>query len=376
LPERETASGPVGEPAGRASSWLVETPGRRAASGFAGMPTGQSAFGFAGGPGRREVPQQQTDCAPRPPVTLNISAVERDTGLSKDTLRVWERRYGFPLPGRDAGGERTYSAGDLAKLRVLRRLIDAGYRPGKIIRQPLAMLQALAAQTRSGPSAPAHETSGELARFAALIRTHDIGALRSALLQAALRLGVARFVIELAAPLDRLVAQMQLRGEIELFAAGLYGESMQVVLRRAIAAITTASASPRVLLTSFPRQDEVRALLMVEALLALEGCRCLSLGAQMPVVDTARCVLAQEIDIVALPFSAALNPGQVLEGLVELRARLPVGAEIWAIGPCPVLLRRPPAGVRVVDCFESIAPELARWREAQAGKLGKCVGEE
>ena len=35
-----------------------------------------------------------------------IAAVERDTGLSKDILRVWERRYGFPKPGRDAFGER------------------------------------------------------------------------------------------------------------------------------------------------------------------------------------------------------------------------------------------------------------------------------
>ena len=35
-------------------------------------------------------------------LTLSIAAVERDTGLSKDTLRVWERRYGFPAPQRDA----------------------------------------------------------------------------------------------------------------------------------------------------------------------------------------------------------------------------------------------------------------------------------
>jgi hypothetical protein len=35
---------------------------------------------------------------------LPIAAVERDTGLAKDTLRVWERRYGFPQPGRDANG--------------------------------------------------------------------------------------------------------------------------------------------------------------------------------------------------------------------------------------------------------------------------------
>ena len=41
-------------------------------------------------------------------VHLSISAVERDTGLSKDNLRVWERRYGFPNPQRDAFGERIY----------------------------------------------------------------------------------------------------------------------------------------------------------------------------------------------------------------------------------------------------------------------------
>ena len=34
-------------------------------------------------------------------ILFNISAVERETGLSKDTLRVWERRYDFPRPVRD-----------------------------------------------------------------------------------------------------------------------------------------------------------------------------------------------------------------------------------------------------------------------------------
>ena len=50
------------------------------------------------------------------PLTLSISAVERDTGLSKDTLRVWERRYGFPTPERDAVGERAYSLDQVEKL--------------------------------------------------------------------------------------------------------------------------------------------------------------------------------------------------------------------------------------------------------------------
>lgn len=62
---------------------------------------------------------------------LNISAVEREAGLSKDVLRMWERRYGFPKPSRDENGERQYSAEEVAKLRAMKRLMDVGLRPAR-----------------------------------------------------------------------------------------------------------------------------------------------------------------------------------------------------------------------------------------------------
>ncbi|HRF13460.1 MAG TPA: MerR family transcriptional regulator, partial [Candidatus Accumulibacter phosphatis] len=64
---------------------------------------------------------------------FGIAAVERDTGLSKDVLRVWERRYGFPAPCRDANGERSYPAEQVERLRLIKRLMDQGHRPGKLI---------------------------------------------------------------------------------------------------------------------------------------------------------------------------------------------------------------------------------------------------
>ena len=72
---------------------------------------------------------------------LPIAAVERETGLSKDTLRVWERRYGFPQPGRDGAGERIYPAEQVERLRVIARLLNAGERPGQIVALPLAELR-------------------------------------------------------------------------------------------------------------------------------------------------------------------------------------------------------------------------------------------
>ena len=81
-----------------------------------------------------------------PGLLLDISAVERETGLSKDVLRMWERRYGFPKPGRDDNGERHYAAGEVAKLRAIKRLMDVGIRPGKIVRCTSVELAALAEQ--------------------------------------------------------------------------------------------------------------------------------------------------------------------------------------------------------------------------------------
>ena len=64
------------------------------------------------------------------PPGLPIASVERETGLSKDTLRVWERRYGFPTPERDANGERLYAPFQVRRLAQIKRLIDRGHRPG------------------------------------------------------------------------------------------------------------------------------------------------------------------------------------------------------------------------------------------------------
>jgi DNA-binding transcriptional MerR regulator len=64
---------------------------------------------------------------------LTVTAVERETGLSADTLRVWERRYGFPQPLRDSSGRRRYPKEQVERLRQIKRLVDAGFRPGKLV---------------------------------------------------------------------------------------------------------------------------------------------------------------------------------------------------------------------------------------------------
>jgi DNA-binding transcriptional MerR regulator/methylmalonyl-CoA mutase cobalamin-binding subunit len=302
-------------------------------------------------------------------VDLSISAVERDTGLSKDTLRVWERRYGFPTPLRDHLGERHYPVEQVERLRLIRRLMDAGHRPGKIMRMNPDQLAQLASQIRSAatPRLDAdHPLRNDLAAFMSQIKRHQVDDLRRALSQAALRLGLDRFVRDVAAPLNALVGDAWARNQIEIFEEHLYTESMQVVLRNAISNIPGPGRSPRVLLTTFPQEPHGLGLLMAEAILALEGCRCLSLGVQTPIYDIAMAASAQRAEIVGLSFSASMNPNHVLDGLTELRAKLAFEVEIWAGGQCPILQRRPPPDVRVIAGLAGIHEALRAWRTKHA----------
>ena len=75
---------------------------------------------------------------------------------------------------------------------------------------------------------------------------------------------------------------------------------------------------------------------MAQALLALEGCRCVALGTQTPQWDLVLAAKAYGADIVALSFTGCMNPNHIVDGLAELATKLPATVQVWAGGSAPV----------------------------------------
>ncbi|HEY2817279.1 MAG TPA: MerR family transcriptional regulator [Casimicrobiaceae bacterium] len=293
-------------------------------------------------------------------LVLNISAVERETGLSKDVLRMWERRYAFPKPTRDENGERQYSIAEVGKLRAIKRLMDIGMRPGKIIALSSDELGALAAsrvgRTRD-VATPALEND-----VLALLKTHDVTGLQHALATLLMRQGLQTFVRDTITPLNRAVGDAWMRGELQVFEEHLYTEQLQAALRTAINAFPRQSAIPRVLLTTFPNEQHGLGLLMVEALLVPEGVQCISLGAQTPQDDIRRAALAHKAHIVALSFSAAFPLRQATDGLASLRRQLPAAIQVWAGGEMTRRVRKTLPGVVLIPDLGASVNALRSWR--------------
>lgn len=298
---------------------------------------------------------------------FSIAAVERETGLSKDVLRVWERRYGFPVPTRDIHGERVYPPEQVDRLRQIKRLMDQGHRPGKLI---AAGPQAWA--THAGVTATPPDTAGAALRepngleaLLALIQQRELGAYSQALLQQLARLGLQRFVHDVVAPLAQRVGQAWEEGRFEVYEEHLFTELTKRALRQAVSVLPRSNGTPRVLLTSVPDEQHALGLLMVEALLSLEGAECIPLGTQMPLTEICRAATAHGADVVALSFSTAYAPRQIPALLQQLRKLLPVQMELW-VGGSGVSRLKPPPGVRGFVSLSAGVEALAQWRREHA----------
>lgn len=307
---------------------------------------------------------------------LSIAAVERDTGIAKDTLRVWERRYEFPKPLRDANDDRAYPIDQVEKLRLLKRLLDQGHRPGRIVQLPIEELRQLntkpVIEKEISHSHNSAISQDEMTRYLDLLRSHQTEALRLALSTTMMKIGLDRFVIELVAPLIKNIGEYWADGKIEIHEEHLFTEQIKHLLRTAISSVPRGHtgqhldlARPRILLTTFPQEQHSLGLLMAEALMALEGCVCVSLGTQTPILEIAQAARAQKADIVALSFSSQINQNQVLDGLKELKSKLAPGVEIWAGGDNQALRKRPPEDIKILTALYDIAQNVKAWRNEQ-----------
>lgn len=294
---------------------------------------------------------------------LPINAVERETGVSKELLRMWERRYRFPTPSRDAQGDRIYPMDQVNKLRVLRRLIEFGFRPGKIIEMNMEDLEKLlgsqSRQTQSVPPALEKE-------LLEVLKNRDVHRLRQYLSHQLIKMGLQSFVVDFLQYTNHIVGDAWMRGELEVYEEHLYTEVVHSQIRAAIASLRDASDTPHVMVTTPPDEQHTLGMLMVEAILRLENVDAVNFGGQMPIRDIVQAVQKHHLDVVALSFSASFPTTRAIDFLEELRFRLPPTIAIWAGGSSLRATRRNVQGVEFLQDLSSINDIVASWRRQRS----------
>jgi len=285
----------------------------------------------------------------------SISDVSRISGIPKDLLRMWERRYGYPAPQRDDNGDRLYSSDQLDKLVLIRQLQDQGRRPGKLIPLPLDELKSMLQ-----PEVTAFDEE----ELVSQLRRGEISDLRQWLQEQLLALGLRRFVHQLVAPATTAVGDAWAREELATYEEHLFTEIMKGVVRQALAEHYRVGGEPRVMLTTLSGEKHGMGLLMVEALLRLGGAEVIPFGTEMPFGDIQEAAVSHRVDVIGLSFSASFKGDDAVVMLSGLRQLIDPAIRIWVGGAGLDNGYRFPEGVEHFSDLYAVERAIAEWHRS------------
>lgn len=256
----------------------------------------------------------------------SVGDIAERTGIAPGTLRMWERRYGVPVPVRLPSGHRRYTA---AHLRLVRRVAEAmarGHRPGRLLRAGESELDELLA----GPP-PEEGTPSAIEPWIALARAYDEQGLERALREAAGPLPTRTFLDERLTPFVRSVGRLWADGNLEIHHEHFATQTVENVLRALRVGERARATGPprgRILLTTLPGERHGLGLLMAALLCEAHGWSTHLLGTDTPLAEIVASAREHAVDAVGVGVSLAGGGVRTDALLGELRDALPPRVEL------------------------------------------------
>ena len=300
--------------------------------------------------------------------THSIQVVSRRTGLSQDVLRVWEKRYEAVTPRRTATGRRVYTAEDLERLTLLRRVTQAGRRISDVAGLSTEALQALSAedlaaeQQRSVTDASTGAAASYLERSLAKVSALDGPGLEAVLSQALSVLPGLEFVDDLLCPLFREIGRRWEAGTLDPYEEHLATGVVRGLLGRMFAGRASEDSPVFVAATPSGHQHELGALLAaVTAMFA--GYRVVYLGPDLPATSIAKAARAAGASVVALSLVHPKDRALLVRELKALRSELPPDTQLVLGGATAGEFTEPAGGANVhaLQSFRELDASLRHW---------------
>jgi DNA-binding transcriptional MerR regulator len=287
---------------------------------------------------------------PRGADALHIREVVRVTGLRREQLYMWQRRYGFPAPQRDPNGDRVYPADQVARLKLIKQLLSEGWRAGAVV--PLAE-QAL--QTMLGLAVVNEATlPDDIESAVNLLARHRIGELQNHLSRLLMAQGLRGFLEHTLVPLNDAVHDRVVRGEMQSFQQLRFADLALRLLREVTRLVRPARDSKQILLATPPNDPNPLGLAMLELLLFTEGVNCLTLGAGVPAQEIAGAAAAYEVGVAALLFERGISGKIAGQEIRALRNALPLAMPLVCSGRAVNLLAKSIDGVHTATDFDAV----------------------
>lgn len=294
-------------------------------------------------------------------MSYRIRTVAEMTGIPRNTLIAWERRYGFVRPQRHENGYRSYSDADVAKLRRVQNALKAGLK----ISEAIGLLESEPAPEekrrevlKSGGvwGEDGVRTLGDVQRELASALVNFERERADAILTQLSPVPFANRLREVFFPVLRMVGDMWASGEISV-AQEHYASA---VLRTHFAGIllglgVRGRGAPHAACTTFVGEQHELAALALAIQLSLSGYRVSYLGPNLPASEAGGFCSTQGVDLLCVSLIVPATREAVESYLVELATSAGPGTRI-VLGGSALADQgvKAPAGVEILPEWEML----------------------
>jgi DNA-binding transcriptional MerR regulator/methanogenic corrinoid protein MtbC1 len=304
---------------------------------------------------------------------LSIGAVARETGISIESLRMWERRYGHPKSVRLPSGHRRYPSTEVQRLRAVARALSAGYRAGEVapatIEQLKEMLDAIrnSKQAASLPdSSVTTDFDGKTSRWMEAARVLDESTLTQEFYNDWAALGPMRFIRERVIPFLRQLGEGWSEGRISVAQEHFASERLTDFLSSMWRRMNERTSGSPFLVATLPGDNHRLGIQMCSVVTTIADRRVLYIGPQTPVEEILSASAKSRCVAVVLSVSLSVDADDARSHLERLRASLPADVRLVVGGR-----GAPPAIERI--SYISDFDDFLHWVKAQPLALGEAA---
>ena len=280
------------------------------------------------------------------------SEIERETGFGKEQLRKWRQRFGFPPKESNVDGKIAYSGQTVEQLHLIRRLLEAGFRPAQVVGKTVLELEKL--KLELGLNALVYAPDESIVSLIEYIKLNDLKGFLSLLIKKRGKQIMLDFVQNTIAPLMIGIGEAWRRGEIDIHHEHLCSAHIERYLHAEILRLRPREGLPVILLALPPGEHHLLGLLMAEAVLAEEGATTINIGSGIPLNNLKLAAITCKADVVALSFSFAHPSKDILPTILHFRRLLPPEIQIWVGGAGISVIRKKPKGVVFFYDFKDV----------------------
>ena len=294
--------------------------------------------------------------------THRIHRVSKLTGLSKDVIRVWERRFGLLKPTRGANRYRNYSDEDVMMLRYLKEQLDGGASIGELAK--LGREELVTRARASAPPAAAVENMFDrlLRELVSTLNPLDRETFEKRLNGAVAVVPFDEALHGILLPLQERVGQLWHDGQVSIAVEHYVTSQIQQKIFSAMNQLPVAEFGATVVVACPPGEEHDIAALAVAYQCRVRGCRVYYLGANVPIAALINLCRDVKPDLTIISFPTAQSEAKMTE-LIQTFVHEVSPISDLAVGGHGALALRDRfinSGIQVLEDFSDLETKVNR----------------